>query len=267
MEETINSLEKWELLKVLGGLTVVLSALISFCSILFREWLLGRWRVKQEGELAFLKSQLSHNSQLVNQLTQASSAIFLSSSEQRIKGFTNLWENIVNLKENMPTLVITVYSLLTDDEVRNISNTESVNMQQLISNYSPQEYFSENHRRLLEVQKKRPFIGQELWASYFVYQQFIGRLTHLLRDGLEKGAVTYWMDDKLTMSQILPTVIPKSDLDKLCSNRVLAFQAILNYLETQILNEISEQVTGKRITESTLKHAIELSELTKNTGA
>ncbi|MFM7851180.1 MAG: hypothetical protein ACKO96_04500 [Flammeovirgaceae bacterium] len=89
----------------------------------------------------------------------------------------------------------------------------------------------------------------------------------MIQDGLSKGKVIYWTDDRTITDQMLKLVIKPSELEQLTSIDIHAFHNVLNFIEAKVLNDISEQIMGKRLTEESVKHAMKLSLLTTNTVA
>lgn len=267
MEELINTLDNWTIVKIFGGLTIILSSVISFIAILIRELIISKWKTKQQIEIENIKSELSQNNQIIEYLTKTRSDIYLSSSNERVNGLKTIWETMTQTKESMESLVFMSYTILTRDELINLPSTQNEAIRQAIDSFDSLRYFNENHDLVLKAQLHRPFIGFKLWSIFSAYQSFIGRLTYLIRDGLENGVVKFWIDDRNYFEQVLEKVITKKEIDELCKIELLAFHGILNYLEALALNEISEQISGKKVTESTINHALELSKMTKNTVA
>ncbi len=167
----------------------------------------------------------------------------------------------------MPTITSMAYNILTKEEIENLPNTENKYSRASIDSFDSMSYFTEHSKVIAKIELSRPFIGDKLWEVFFTYQAFIGRLTYLMQDGLEKGKVTYWKNDLNFINQILGTVIKPEELKKLIKNDITAFNNILTFLEFKAINDISEQLTGKRMTNETVEHAIKLSKLTKNTVA
>lgn len=265
MEEIINNLDNWTIVKVLGGLTIILSSVISFIAIMIRELIINKWKTKQQIEIENIKSELSQNNQIIEHLTKTRSDIFLTSSQERINGLKSIWQIMIEIKEAMDSLVFMAYSILSRDELINLPNSNNQSIQQAYKSFDPNNYFIKNHELVIKAQMHRPFIGYKLWDIFFAYQSFQGRLTYLIKEGFEKGKINYWLDDINYIEQVIEKVISKKEFSELTKNEFYAFHAILNYLEVLALNEISEQISGKKVTESTIKHAIELSKLTKNT--
>lgn len=264
MEELINTLDNWTIVKVLGGLTIMFSSVISFIAILIREKIIGKWKSQQQTDIERIKSQLSQNNQIIEQLTKTRSDIYLSSNHERLDGLKVIWEIMNQTKESMESLVFMSYTILTREELINLPKTQNHVLKQAIDSFDATSYFEQNHKMVLKAQLHRPFIGFRLWTIFFAFQSFIARLTYLIRDGLKRGKVKFWMDDRNYLEQVFEMVISKKELDELCKNELLAFNAILNYLEALALNEISEQISGTKVIESTINHALDLSRITKN---
>ena len=77
MKELLQQIDNWTLIKLVGGLTVVLSSVISFIAYFIRDLFLNKWKAKQESELAILKARADQNNQLLSNMTNAISNLYL----------------------------------------------------------------------------------------------------------------------------------------------------------------------------------------------
>ncbi|MFZ3136142.1 MAG: hypothetical protein WA126_01985 [Thermodesulfovibrionales bacterium] len=171
---------------------------------------------------------------------------------------------MMEIKGNLPVLVFNSYTILTKEEIIKLPEITNEYFKELISEFKAQEYHVHCHRIIKEVEETRPFIGETLWLVFFVYQAFLQRLTYLIDDGLKKKKIAYWKEDKSFIDQILGVVIKPEELQQLFSNDIPSFNNVLNFLEFKALNDISEQISGKRMTEETVKQAIALSKLAQD---
>lgn len=261
MKELLQQIDNWTLIKLVGGLTVVLSSIISFIAYFIREVFLNKWKAKQESELAILKARADQNNQLLSNMTNAISNLYLASTEKRIVSFNKVWTGMLAIKRSLPVLVFNSYSILTKEELIKLPQTDNEYFKTIISSFNAQEYHLHCYKITKEVEETRPFIGETLWLVFFVYQAFLQRLTYLIDDGLKKGTIVYWKEDKNFIDQMLGAVIKPEELQQLFSNDVASFNNVLNFLEFKTLNDISEQISGKRMTEETVRQAIALSKL------
>lgn len=265
MKEFIENIDNWTLIKYVGGITIALSSIISFIAYFIRDYLLNKWKAKYEIDLEVLRAKFSQNNSILDNLTSSLSNIYLASNQRRVEHLESVWEGMVDLKKNMPAITATAYNILTREEIENLPHSKNSFAKASIDSFDSMTYFTSHSKVTAKIELSRPFIGDKLWEVFFTYQAFIGRLTFLMQDGLEKGKVTYWKDDLNFINQILGTVIKPEELKKLIENDITAFNNILTFLEFKAINDISEQLTGKRMTNESVEHAIKLSNLTKNT--
>lgn len=266
MNDIFAKIDNWELIKLLGGLTIIISSIISFIAYFIKSYFINKWKSKQQTEIEIIKARFDQNNQLISNLTSSLTNVYLSSNNKRFEYLEKIWVGMMTIKSNMPTIVTTSYSILTKEELINLPKTDNKYLKASIQSFNAEEYLESNFKINSDLQKCRPFIGESLWIIYFVYQAFIGRLTILIEEGLRKGKITNWHDDFGFINQILNSVITKDQLEKLMSNSN-SFNNVLNFLESIAINDISEQITGKRITDETVKRALEISEILKNTVA
>lgn len=262
MQELIKNMDNWTLVKLLGGLTVIVSSVISLIAYLIKSYFTNRWITQQKIEIESLKAQFNQNNQILNNLTNSISNIYLDSNKKRVECLEKVWIGMMELKQNIPNLVFMAYSILKKDEIINLPKTTNEYTKASIESFKPQEYFDLSHKVLNEIQITRPFVGENIWIIFHVYSVFIGRLTYLIQDGLINGVVKYWGDDPEFFEQILKKVMTKEELKELTKNDFSSFNNVINFLEYKALNDISEQMSGKRMTNEAVKQAIELSKMT-----
>jgi hypothetical protein len=54
MKEILDQIDNWTLIKLVGGLTLILSSVISFAAYFIKDYFLNIWKANQEKELAGL---------------------------------------------------------------------------------------------------------------------------------------------------------------------------------------------------------------------
>jgi len=267
MKELIENMDNWTLVKLIGGMTIILSSVISFVAYFIKDYYINKWKSNYQIDIEKIKGNLSQNNSILDNLTKSISNIYLASNEKRIEYLEKVWNGMMEQKRGLPSVIFMAYTILTKEEIEKLPQTTNEYTIAGIKSFKPKEYFDFHLNITSELEKTRPFIGEKIWLIYFVYQAFLGRLTYLIQDGLEKGKVKYWKDDKGFINQILLSVIKKDELNKLIEKDISSFHNILNFLEFKALNDISEQLSGKRMTEESVEQALKLSNLTKNTVA
>ncbi|MES2656151.1 MAG: hypothetical protein V4620_11215 [Bacteroidota bacterium] len=255
--------DNWTFFKILTIWTVVLSSIISFAAYFIKDYFLNKWKSEQQKDISNLKAQLDKNNLIIGNITNSISSTYLNSNGKRIESIEKTWIAMMKIKKEIPGLAFIAYTILNKNEVEDIPKSSNKYTQTSIASFKPDVYQNSNYEILMDIEKGRPFIGENLWIIYFVYQAFIGRLVVLLEQGLEKGKVTYWKDDRQFIDQILLLVIKPEELEQLIAIDIKSFHNVLNFLESKALNDIAEQIMGKRMTEESVKHAIKLSNLTQ----
>jgi hypothetical protein len=263
MDEIVNNLDKWDLFKFIGVIALIISSVISFIAYFIKDYFLNKWKSDQQKEIEKIKSLSEQNNLIINNLTDSLSKIYLSSNEKRISYLEKAWNGFLEIKKEAPTLIFLSHGILVKDELINLPKDKNPHILAEIKNFKPEAYLLFQNKISSDIEMIRPFIGERLWTIFSVYRAFFGRLTYLLQDGLKKGTIRYWKEDQNFINQILGLVIQPDEIKKLLENDFNAFQNVINFLEYKALNEISEQVSGKRMTEENVKQAIELSKLTK----
>ncbi len=260
MKDFIDQGLMWPLIKIIGIVAVIVSSVISFVAYALKDYFLNRWKSDQEKEIALLKSKADHNSNLINNLTGSISETYLASSDKRLGSFETLWSSLVDIRQNIPHLVFTCYTLLSKAELQNLASVWNQHLEKQVATFKPDDYYDLLSTQKHKVDKLRPFIGDELWKIFSVYSGFFGRLTYLVQTGLPHNKIVHWTEDLPFQGQMLGYIIEPEALKQLMSHEMKGLHDVSNYLEYKALNEISEQITGKRFTEETIKQAISLSE-------
>lgn len=249
------------------GLTIwitFISSIISYLAYLIKDYFLEKWKGAQIKEVEALKSELEKSNLLVEKISNSISSTYLDTNKRRVENIEQVWAIMMKMKWQIPPLVNFAYKALTREELENLPNSTNISLQDLISQFNPEDFFNSQHELFTQAEQKRPFLGENMWMHFYVYQAFIGRTIFLLYDGLKKGKVKHWKDDEPIIRDILRAVISDDELKKLIMNDFIAFNNILSFLESQVTIDITEQLTGKRITEQSVKYSIDLSRMSQS---
>lgn len=257
MQEIINSVDQWALVKLFGGFAFILSALVSFIAILIRDIFLKKKSHQQDIEIEKLKNKLIHNEGIINKLQDTHSKVFLSSSTKRISSIEILWKGFIEIRKNIPSSIMMANSILTKEEYHDLETTMP-HLHGILSNSLKEDEIMKKHHEIIElVELQRPFIGEKLWNIFYVNQILHGRLVYLFFNGKENRKYKHWTDDNGTLSA-LKQFIPAEDLSMIINNSVLAYTHARSYLELKISSEISALVSGKAVSENILENSINM---------
>lgn len=258
MGNVLPVVESWDVVKLIGGIAAVVSGLITAVTFLLREWISTKLRTQQQKEVESLRHEFAEHQALVGAIPSLVSSARTAASRTRMEHFGKSWDFLMQVRKEFPSLAVMAYSLFTRDEVASIPTTTHQTTVSARRRFQPTSYF-EKHADLVDsVEHSRPFIGDKLWNILFAYQALHGRLVHLLDDGIRKGKVKYWLEDRPFLEQVLGIAIPEEALQKIIKNDVMAYPNVRNYLEAAFVAEVSNETTGVSATRDTLAQTLKL---------
>jgi hypothetical protein len=256
LNEIINNLNTSDLISILGGLTIVMSALFGFLGAIIKELLVTRFDKAKQKEIEILKSQLSNNNYIINCAIDSMKSTFLASSNLVIDHYQKVWNTMVLIKRDFSPYINLAYTVLTKEEFINVKNITHIYKGILECDYLVESKRIDEITK--EVENSRPFISQYAWSIFFVYRALYGRLSFLAYENAKNKKGLYWLDDNRFISQIINMIIPENKFQILIDNQLLALPNIVNYLELEYQNEIQKHLLGKNISEETVSLAIRL---------
>jgi hypothetical protein len=258
MGQLINTIDTWTLVRLLGGLSIVISAVVGFLASIARDHIGNRSRANLQKDLESLKHQFNRAELLMNNLASSGSSTYLATIERRLDHFQNVWDAMLRIKRSFPTLGTYAYTVLKREELIGLPTSQSVGLKATIDSFNPSKYIDDQFEIVMQAESSRPFVGQLVWNVFFSYQALHGRLVYLLQEGLFKGKVSYWLDDKSFLDQAIGISITPDNLAKLTLNDVMAFRNVQNYLELQLVVEIQAQTSGSAAIKETVRQAEQL---------
>jgi hypothetical protein len=260
MHQIVNAIDNWTLVQVVGGLSIVISAVVGYLAGTVRDYLGHRWRASREKDLESLKHRFNKAEALISTMASTSSGAYLGANRRRLDHLQKLWKGMLSIRNGYPSLAFMAYSVLTRDEVVHLPTTTNTGLRAQIASFDPSKYIDYQFGIVSDVEASRPFVGQRAWNAFFAYQAFNGRLVYLLQDGLVKGQVVYWIDDRNFLNQVLGISIPPESLKSLLLQETLAFHNVRNFLELEVVAEVEAQISGTAAMKETVKQAQQLTQ-------
>lgn len=266
MEELINELDNWALVKLFGGLGVVLSAIIVYVSKIINQRIVHKWQVKSNKELAELKGAINKNNSIITTFTQQYGQNFQKLLDKRIEATELFWDGILKMKSSIPSVIHLSYQILLDEEltVESLNKTKS-DFGQEIREISQEKFVLELTRISDKIIRYRPFISEQLWILMYAYQGFIGRSVYLLIDGYQNNDIKNWKQDS-GIKQIVSTVLSKKELEYIINIRVHAYDSMLQLLENKILSELKRLISSEDMTTNSLAELEKINQILEQKG-
>lgn len=252
MDEFINALDNFTLFKLFGGLGLVLSAVIIFCSKLFNERIAQKWKESSNQRIEQLKGIIEKNNTVVATLTQQIGQNFQKVLEKRIEATDLYWQNILKMRAAIPATAHLCYQILLDEELNNETlDNDGSGLGSQLSEFSLAAFTNELTKSLDEINRTRPFLSENLAVFMYAYQGFIGRTIFLLINGYEQHNIIKWKDDAGVL-QILRTVLVEEELDYIYRMKMYSYDSVLQLLEIKILEEIRRHISSEDMTMNSL---------------
>ena len=119
MEEIIYKLNDWTIIKIVGGLGGVISAIILFLNKLTIEKLKMVWDKNAKEDLQEIKSNLAQNNSTLASLQMNYVQHQQNTQIKRIEAVEKIWVAVLNVHQRIPDPVKLALSILKDDEINN----------------------------------------------------------------------------------------------------------------------------------------------------
>lgn len=215
------------------------------------------WDQSNKKELELIKANLQSNQEVVKLAVSNLTANNQKLLEKQMLAVDDIWKHILELKEC--SLSVRRYYSILESEHYNLPDTDKGTLLESVQ-YKPLDHirlgkFVSDHDKL---ETYRPYIGN-IWSLYCLYRAFILIVHFKFDDDLEKGNILPWYSDESLLSMVKNSLGSRFEEINLTSRESLS--DIIIMIETEILSEIEELISGQRSTEKNFKEARRLMEL------
>ena len=255
-------------------LKFIISVLLSSGIVSFFVWLMKKRitvgiensvKNKYDSKIENLKNELTiSQSILTNSLANQTEGVKVT-HEKRVKAIDFYWEDILELEHFIKPL--NYFDQITlAKEVEQINRIKS-DLPEKFQEEISQAFKDLDSDKMLktetifkkEIEKLRPYIGEQLWLLRFLYVSFIGRIIHLYETNYSKGLnLEHWMKDEF-LKKNLQNILSDEEIKFVYETEHGGIQRGINMFKQKILKEISEITSGASAGKSSLENAILLS--------
>lgn len=250
-----------------GGVGVVV---LVFGRWLVRQWetrLERRWTEGLQREIEGLRADLNLSEAVLTQVAASSSAGFHAAQDRRIIAIAKLWAEVMSLKCHCASTLYP-YSILVREEIETLKPDDEI----LVGVPRSWPKFS---REMLEgpedIELQRPFLGERLWGSFWIYRAVMLRVVWRVAKGLEDGRIPWWdvapdgSDDAVV--GLLQEVLSPEEIAKARSTRMGGLDQILELLQQRVLAEMEAWMSGRHASQASLQQARETAAMLGRTTA
>ena len=112
-----------------------------------------------------------------------------------------------------------------------------------------------------DLEKMRPYLGEELWLYKFYFDQYIGRIIHQYKTYYESEIkLIHWSND-LVLIKSLNNILSEEESKFIFSSQNDSINKTINILKQKILHEIAKTTSGALVGKSSIDNAIALSKI------
>lgn len=241
-----------QFIAILGGWTVIFSAIIYFLSGRIADKLSIKWNESASKNIAKLQAELAKNNNSLNNLVTLSASNYHQAQDRRIKAIEVLWTNLLAYREVIPSQGQMIYNVFTEEEIENYWTSENpfvIAGRRELLKIDQNEWLKRFHNIEATIEKERPFIGEQIWAKYRLYKVFKGRIAMLILMGIPKKQFHHWQKDS-HLKEILESGLTKEEVQEIYAVRITSLNITSAFLENKLLGEINMTLSGEALSDT-----------------
>ena len=257
MEEIIYKIDNWSIIKLLGGISLVLITVIKFLSNYIKTELNRAIDYKYEKKIETVKGGIEKDNSTLSSIIHN----YFSSSQKildkKIQAYEELWLSMIEIKSFLPGGINLFFQIFTEEEINDENAYENLQTKgtlgMVLNTYNrdlEMEKFSNKEDRLI---KHQPYISDEMYKLFFVYRALIGRITHQFLWEFEKQKIYNWKNDK-SLTNLLKIVLTDRELKYIYSIHVSALPNLTDLLEYKMMQDFRHNLNIKDSTNDSIEY-------------
>lgn len=149
-------------------------------------------------------------------------------AEWRIKAADTMWRTVLEIRANTSS-PLTLLDMLDPSEYQSIGTDEN-----LRSTLLDREDLAQLSS---DFEQARPFAGEKLFKLVFIYRAVRLRICLLLKEGVGKGLIQPWYEDRL-LKEHLSQVLTQDEMKRFEEQNPPLVRGFSDLIESKILAEI-----------------------------
>ena len=184
----------------------------------------------------------------------AMTAAHMAGHERTLAAIETLWQEMRRIKRWLP-LYAGRLDILVPSEFPDALDTDPI-VRSLLSKV-------DEHQQVIDlagddvVEMVRPFIGEYLYAVFFAYRAFTGRVARLILNTYRRDKLESWHDDA-GIKAILRSVLTEQEFREVPLVRPGRIEAVHQVLERKMLEHIAKVLSGEASATFNLRQAREI---------
>lgn len=225
---------KWVVSGGVGG------AIISFfLKLWFETRIKNSIKLEYDSKLLELKSALEKESSALAIIQNHYRTTNSAGHEKVLKSIEALWNGIVEIKMNKPTMLTFVDVLFEDEFGEKLGNHQNKNFIDITDD----DILKLLSGKLEGISEHRLFAGELIYSFFASYQRLIARISIVVKKGRENKNVPLWWEDRICKN-VISSVCTKEEVvefEKTKSNKI---SWLLDLIEQKFLYNANQVISG-----------------------
>ncbi|MGG4169254.1 hypothetical protein ABEW00_17565 [Rossellomorea vietnamensis] len=239
----------------LGGGSIVLFGLFKWIGKITNDRFKIKWQHENQKDIEGFKALVSSNTEFLKASLASLANEYSSAQERRLIAVENLWNCIIIIRKyNSP--IINFYSILLPKEYKTVlcENKEFLGIERI-----SEDSLYDLNLEIDNIEKHRPFIGENLWNLFYLYRAFMLRMCYLFIKGRKKEDIKSWSEDKHLIE--IANYLLGEKLKTVEVSSLSSLQTIIGLFEQKIITEMEKLISGKTASEISFNEAKKILEL------
>lgn len=241
---------------IFGGWTVIVTGIVVFISQITTKKLFITWDKKNQIEIEKIRHAQSESQLILKELATNLSSSQTHVQTRRIDAIDKLWNITLELRNNFSIVCLWFEITLPSEYSLIKSNPKASSDFQNVTYANVIKWVSST----IDISKYRPYLSETLWQEFFLYRAILGRLGLLIVKLKEGEKVEDWRQDDMIQSH-LKALLDKSEYEEVVKTKYGSVNMALEFIESKMLLEIGNILSGRQSTIDNLKSSIEIQKL------
>lgn len=235
------------------------SGLVTALITLFRQRAIMKWGDRYQRRIESLKGDIQKNNAIMESSLNIFSQGYNQAQEKRLAAIEEMWDNVLKIRE-FSSKIVTFYTIFLPKEYNSKENMYLTSLKK----HLPSEEELVNFITSMDgLEKKRPYLGEELWILFTIYRAFSGRLVLIFKRSVDESNIRQWHQDSGLM-QLLEAAFTKKEYEEFIRNKLGRHHSLteaINIIEQKILKEFNNTLTGTYASEESFQQATKIQNL------
>lgn len=265
MHSYLIIMEVLDIIAYLGGWAVLTVGIAVFIGRFFAERIADKLKIKwsreQEEKLELLRADITREHSIFTAILNSYSSIHKLSQSERIEAVGILWENILKLRD-LSGFPAVFFDNFFENEYNTSYNNEI--LMSGLNSLSSDSLFDKTSTIFNNVEKYRPFLGEQLWNLFHIYHILSFRVVFKLIKGRDEKNIISWDKDEY-IRLILDRTFTDEDRKSIPAppKNFNPLKPTIDLMEQKILFEMFKITSGELAAESDLSKVKELQAVIK----